>query len=288
MRFTLPRLLVGLLLLLVLAAFGGWWHIGSAFSGPAHRTIGPAPDDLGAQDVSFGGGIKGWLVPAGGSSPCVVLMHGMGGDRRNMVDRARLFKGQGYTVLLFDFQAHGESPGDHITFGFREADNARAAVDFIKANASCTRTVALGVSMGGAAALLGPQPLPVDALVLESVYPTIEEATRDRMVDRFGPLGQYLTPLLLPQLPLRLNIPVEALHPIDHIGELRCPVLIMAGDSDPLTPPAETLRLFSQAPGPKSYWLAPGVGHSDLFDATGGAYRRHLLGFLAATARSST
>lgn len=287
MRISPSRLLLGLFVLLLLAAVGGWWQVGTIYSAPAHHPVGPAPDDLGAQDVSFGGGIKGWLVPAGGSSPCVVLMHGMGGDRRSMVERARLFKDRGYAVLLFDFQADGESPGASNTFGYREADNARTAVDFIKANASCTRTVALGVSLGGAAALLGPQPLPVDALVLESVYPTIEEAARNRMVDRFGPLGQYLTPLLLPQLPLRLNVPVEALHPIDHIGELRCPVLIMAGDHDPLTTPAETLRLFNQAPGPKSYWLVPGAGHSDLLEAGGDDYRRHLFGFLAATARST-
>ena len=34
-------------------------------------------------------------------------------------------------VLLFDFQAHGESTGEHITFGYLERD-AQAAIDFLR------------------------------------------------------------------------------------------------------------------------------------------------------------
>jgi len=275
------RLLLGLLLTVVVIAGGLFWRAGTEFTAPGNHPVGPAPEDLNATDVEFAG-LRGWLVPADGPAPCIVLLHGVGSDRRGMIPRARLFKSLGYSVLLFDFEAHGESPGENITFGYREAANAQDAVAFIKAKANCTRTVALGVSMGAAATLLGPRPLPVDALVLESSYPTIEDAIRDRSVVWFGPFGKYVAPLLYLQLPLRLNIPLTAMHPIDHIGELRCPVLIMAGDEDRLTLPDETRRLFAQAPSPKSFWLEPRAGHVDLYGANETAYKRHLLRFLAA------
>lgn len=284
MNFSVARLATSLIVILLLVVGGLWWHMGTDFSAPVPHAVGEAPAELGARDVAFDG-VKGWLIPANGTAPCIVLMHGWRGDRTSMVDRARLFKAEGYSVLLFDFQAHGESPGDKITFGYREAANAESAVNFIKANASCSRTVALGVSMGGAAALLGPKPLAVDALVLESVYPTIEEAVQNRMVQRFGALGKSLTPLLIQQLPMRLTIEPANMRPIDRIGELRCPVLVLGGKDDPLTPPDETMRLFDQAPGPKSYWLVPGAGHEDLYHVGGKDYEQHVLEFLNATRR---
>jgi fermentation-respiration switch protein FrsA (DUF1100 family) len=284
MNFSVARLVSGLIVIIVLIVAGLWWHAGSQLSAPTNHAIGPAPDDLSAKNVEFDG-VKGWLISSGSNSPCIVLMHGVRADRTSMVDRARLFKAEGYSVLLFDFQAHGESPGDKITFGYREAANAESAVNFIKANASCSRTVALGASMGGAAALLGPKPLAVDALVLESVYPTIEEAVQNRMVQRFGALGKNLTPLLIQQLPMRLKIEPANMRPIDRIGELRCPVLVLGGKDDPLTPPDETMRLFDQAPGPKSYWLVPGAGHEDLYHVGGKDYEQHVLEFLNATRR---
>lgn len=47
---------------------------------------------------------------------------------------------------------------------------------------------------------------PVDAVVRESMYPTIEEALEDRLRMRLGPFGRPLANLLLWQLPLRLDI----------------------------------------------------------------------------------
>ena len=80
------------------------------------------------------------------------------------------------SVLLFDFRAHGESTGDRITFGALESVDARAALDFLRTELPAERIGAIGVSLGGAAALLGREPLPVDALVLEAVYPAIDVA----------------------------------------------------------------------------------------------------------------
>ena len=41
-------------------------------------------------------------------------------DRSTMVTRAKLLQHHGYSVLLVDLQAHGETPGKQITFGALE------------------------------------------------------------------------------------------------------------------------------------------------------------------------
>src|SRR5262249_28582807 len=147
---------------------------------PAQAEIGPPPADLGAEPVAFasasGALLKGWFVPGRPGGGAVVLMHGIRANRLVMLRRARRLKEEGFAVLLFDFQAHGESIARHMSFGRWEALDAAAAVDFLHQRLPRERIAAIGQSLGGAATLLGPAPLPVDALVLESVYDDIVHA----------------------------------------------------------------------------------------------------------------
>ena len=173
-----------------------------------------------------------------------------------------------------------ESPGEHITFGSLERRDARAALDQVHREFPGQPVAAVGTSLGGAAAILADPPLPLQALVLESVYPTIEEGTANRLRIRFGPLGPPLAPLLLAQLRPRLGISPAALRPIDRIGRVRCPVFILSGTRDEHTTEDETRALFARAAEPKRLWLVPGAAHVDLLRFAGKEYEQRVLGFL--------
>src|SRR5688500_12469407 len=146
-----------------------------------------------------------------------------------MVDRARFLSRAGFAVLLFDFQAHGESSGEHITFGYLESRDAQAAVEFLRTNAQGERIGVIGESMGGAATLLASPALDADAMILEMVYPTINQAVRNRLTRRLGGWAGILTPLLTWQLEPRLGIDADALRPIDKVGAIRVPKLFIVG-----------------------------------------------------------
>ena len=49
-----------------------------------------------------------------------------------MVERASFLRRAGYSTLLIDFQATGETKGDRITFGWKESRDVLAAVEFIR------------------------------------------------------------------------------------------------------------------------------------------------------------
>jgi uncharacterized protein len=155
--------------------------VGFALSAPARAVIGSPPLDLHAQTVTIpsksGAILRGWFVVGRSGGGAVILMHGIHSNRLSMVRRARLLNAAGFSVLLFDFQAHGESTGARITFGHLEAEDASSAVAFVRARLPDERIGAIGTSLGGAAALLGPHPISVNALVLESVYSDIAPAT---------------------------------------------------------------------------------------------------------------
>jgi fermentation-respiration switch protein FrsA (DUF1100 family) len=197
-----------------------------------------------------------------------------------MIERARLLRQAGYSSLLFDFQAHGESLGQHITFGYLESANARAAVSLLHAHFTCPKVAAIGQSLGGAAALLGEVPLPVDALVLESVYPTFDAAVAARLQLHLGRAAAMLAPLLTMQLKPRLGIDAQVLRPIDHIASFRQPVLVLAGMEDQHTRLEEARRLFEAANEPKEFWAVAGAAHVDLHQFVPEAYRQRVLGFL--------
>jgi fermentation-respiration switch protein FrsA (DUF1100 family) len=124
-------------------------------------------------------------------------------------------------------------------------------------------------------------------MVLESMYPTIDEAVSDRIAHRLGQWSRFLTPLLLWQMEPRLGFGPEQLRPIDDVASLHAPKLFIAGASDPLTRLAESERIFTQSASPKSFWVIPGAGHVDLYARAGREYEERVLAFLSSELRSN-
>jgi fermentation-respiration switch protein FrsA (DUF1100 family) len=264
------------------------WILGGRLAAAVPRDVGPPPTTLvDSREVSFpsdsGSTISGWFAPGALGRACIVLAHPVRGDRRGMLGRAVFLQREGYGVLLFDEQAHGESTGERITFGHLEALDAVAAVGWARTECTGAPIGYIGVSQGGAAALLGPEPLRVDALVLEAVYPTISQAIENRIAIRLGPPGRLLAPLLLWQLELRLGIAPESLEPLRGIPRIRAPLLLIAGARDRHTPEAEARELYRAAPEPKELWIVSGAAHVNLHAAAREEYERRVLRFLRDT-----
>ena len=224
--------------------------------------------------------LSGWYIAGNSDKPGVLLMHGVRSDRTEMAKRAKFLHEEGYSVLLFDFQAHGESKGDSITFGYLESLDAAAALHFLKQKVANRPVGIIGVSLGGASALLGDASKTCQALVTESVYPTLDQAVADRLRMVLGSWGGYLTPLLTYQLKPRLGFSSSALRPIDHLSQLTCPVFIISGDKDRRTTPEETKAMFTAAHAPKELWIVKGAGHVDFSKFTPEVYREKVLQFL--------
>jgi len=96
-----------------------------------------------------------------------------------------------------------------------------------------------------------------------------------------GPLmAEFLPWLLYVQMPWRFGVSRGELRPVERIGAVKAPVLVMGGEKDPFAPPDETRRLFAAAGQPKELWLVPDAVHWDLHLVAPDAYRTRVLGFL--------
>ena len=259
--------------------------MGSQLIAPALRSVGAPPQELGASVVTFpsesGSLIHAWYAVGRPGAGAVLLLHGVGADRSAMTSRAVFLHALGYSVLLIDFQAHGESPGKHITAGYLESRDAAAAAEYLHRTLPQERLGVIGLSMGAAAIVLAQKPLPLSAVVLESMYPTIEEAIGDRMKLALGRWGPALAPLLLLQLKPRIGVGPSQMHPIDCIADLGAPLLLIHGSEDQHTTPDEARRVFAAAAEPKTFWEVPGAGHVDMDNFAKAEYERRVSAFLA-------
>ncbi|WP_428509689.1 alpha/beta hydrolase [Roseateles sp.] len=259
---------------------------GELLSRSAPHAVGEAPQELNAQTIhlpSTSGQVSGWFSPGRPGRGAVLLLHGVRSHRGQMLARARLLHEAGLGVLLIDLPAHGESSGQRISFGWRESQGVAAALHFLRRELPQERLGVIGLSLGGASLLLLPpaQRGPLQAVVLESVYPTIEEAVHNRLRVRIGEfLSRGLTPLLLSQLPLRLGVEPAQLRPEQALRQLDTPVLVAGGQLDTQTPPAETQRMAAAAPQLQALWLVEGAHHTDLQAFAPEAYRQRVLAFL--------
>jgi len=267
----------------VLIAVAVCWYVAGQLLLPAPRTVGPPPDDFAAEDVSFasqsGSQIAAWHRRGEPGRGVVVLVHGIRSSRLGSLHRARLIAEAGFSTLLIDLQGHGESPGKQITLGHLERHDVRAAVAYARQQHPEEPVGVVGFSLGGAATALA-SPLDVDAVVLEAVYPTIEQAVDNRTRRKLGACGTLASWALLVQLKPRAGISTLDLQPIKSLSQFDCPILIVGGGADDLTTPADTQQMFDAAPEPKGLCWFDDLGHHNYAARQPGRYREHVVEFL--------
>ena len=248
-------------------------------------TTTPAERALPYESVEFlsldGLRLRGWFIPAGRSA--IVLAHGHASNREGMLSQAEyLYRKGGYSVLLFDFRASGESEGTRSSLGYFEWQDVAGAVRYLKTRPEVDpdRIGALGASMGAAALLLmGEEAHQLKAVVADSSF-----ASGETLVTRFDNWFR------LPSFPFSVVVPLAIrfhlgltpadLAPIKAIGQIApTPVLIIHGERDSGIPAADAVALYQAAGEPKELWILPGVGHAAAWGAEREEYERRVLGF---------
>ena len=245
--------------------------------------------DLPAEEISFrsrqGTRLAGSFVPARSTpAPAVILSHGHGRSRAELLPHANFLHRAGYAVLLFDYRHRGSSEGDEVTMGLREQDDLLGALDELatRPEVDASRIALLGLSMGSVVGLLvAARDERIRALVAESPY-----ASPDAIMTRalrhfyhlpsfpFAHVGRWL-------IERRLGEPLDVPDAVAVVGEISPrPLFFIADEDDAVVGPEEAERLFRAADEPKRYWLIPGAGHSRGWQGAPEEYERRVLDFL--------
>lgn len=280
LRWLIVQFATILILLVIITAI-----LGEIATGPAPTAVEVLVPDFPIRNVSIDTDddhvVHGWLIEGRPGYGVVLLVHSMRSNRLEMLGRARFLGKNGYSVLMIDLQAHGETPGNRITFGARESNDVAAAIAYLRGQFPGERIGAIGVTLGAAAILLAEPPLRLDAVILESVHATFTQAVENRLRLHLGEASAYLKFLLLPYFALLLDLPINELNPIDRIGKLHAPLLLITGTKDRHTTQSEVAQLFAAASPPKELWVVDGAGHYNMHTYAGKTYEDRIDEFLS-------
>ncbi|MGH9083944.1 MAG: alpha/beta hydrolase [Acidimicrobiales bacterium] len=98
--------------------------------------------------------LAGWYLPSANRA-AVVLLHGAGSTRSNVLDEAAVLARHEFGVLLLDARGHGDSEGRAMDFGWNGDADIEAATTFLagREDVDPARIGAVGSSMGAEEAI---------------------------------------------------------------------------------------------------------------------------------------
>ena len=228
-----------------------------------------------------------------GSSPGVVFLHGIGGNRSNWNEQVAFLAAQGYHAAALDFRGYGDSEDYDGPLDF--AADFSADVLRTLEHLGMARAHIVGLSMGGRVArwFHHRHPDRVASLTLANTQPGFDalgaQATEDFVAARLGPLmaGQEPADLAhdlargliglsaVPGAYERLVASMAALHRLSYMKTVRAsveqdrgfdlatldvPTLVIASAEDKLYTPALAESMAQKIPGAR-FELLPRGGH---------------------------
>ncbi len=246
-------------------------HIG--FRAPRVRERGtPADAGMRFRAVSLpargGKRLAGWFLEppdgAGARGPAVIIIHGWGANMEMMLPLARVFYGAGMNVLLFDARNHGASPADGHSSMPKFAQDALAALDWLRAQGHTGGIALAGHSVGAAAAILAAAWRGEEIAAVVAIASFAHPA---RLMNRA--MARLRLPGLLRRAALRyvervIGYKYEDIAPENAICRVSCPVLLAHGTADAVIPVSDMERIARCRNGRVETLRAPGAGHDSV------------------------
>lgn len=247
------------------------------------RSGDPSAYSLAYEDVSFvsppGFTLSGFFMP-GTNGATVVIPPALNGDRGGALEDAAILNRAGFNVLTFDARTCGGAAFHSL--GYYEAEDAEAAIDFVKSQPGVDpdRIGLLGFSSAGSTSLFTAARRPdVRAVVAKGGYHNyaalIGVGGGTLWFERLITTGAMTTYRLVTGMDVRLLAPIDALP---QIGQR--PVLLIYGMREVSLPGAFEMVRFADRNGLNAdLYVVDQAGHGDYFSKGGQAYETRLITF---------
>ena len=235
--------------------------------------------------------INAYIVPNNNSKGNVLILHGMHGmDATSLFDYAAFIYEAGYTPVCIDMRAHGKSQGESLSFGYNEAYDVLAVIEFLKSDTRFNGKpiILYGLSMGGSTAInVASKTADVNGIIAVSPFSSIQEQVADYM-KRDGAPSAFIS-VFKPFVNLVLwhkyrvsPVKDSPQHAIRTVGNI--PIFIIHGDEDVQTNVSQAQLLFDNSSSEASeIWIVDGKDHliiEDALDDSSKYYRDRVVEFL--------
>ncbi|UCD76217.1 MAG: alpha/beta fold hydrolase [Phycisphaerales bacterium] len=225
----------------------------------------PPPHLHAVEEVRFaspdGTRLHGWFVPTETGPPeaaaTIIHVHGNAGNLEDHIGFTEYLPPAGFNLFIFDYRGYGQSEGSARKRRDLIAD-AHAALDVVleRPDVDPDRIGLFAQSLGGSIGLnvMADRPEIRAAVVLSAFTSWREMAASAVGGEPPSWIGRSLAKLFIP----------DDARPVDAIGRIDRPLLLIHGDADRIVPVAHGRRLAGAASEQTRYVEIPGGDHNDL------------------------
>jgi dipeptidyl aminopeptidase/acylaminoacyl peptidase len=238
--------------------------------------------------ASDGSYLQGWFAhPADANGDAVILLHGVGDNRQGMMGFAELFLSNGFTVLVPDSRAQGESGGAFPTYGLKESDDVHRWFDWLVMQPHSKCIFGMGESMGAAVLLQSVEKeRRFCAVIAESSFASFRQIAFVRVGQLFH-TGTWLGKVALrPAVELAFlygkltrGINLGDASPERSVVGSHVPILLIHGLADDNIPFQQSERIRAHDPADIVLWEVPLAGHCGAVNAAGKEFNTRVLGW---------
>lgn len=246
------------------------------------------PEDatLPIEALHFTGGddlsLAAWYVPPQNGA-MIILLHGFGGNRSDMIWHAEKLVDAGFGVLLYDARGTAESEGAYRSLGWEDPADVAAAVAFLsqRPDVNPEHIGIVGCSIGGQIALRSAADLPeINAVWADGPAPAraADYAGMDYWLnDLFMLITHFTDGITARRLGIAPPPPTSAV--VDAIAPR--PLMLLAGGENGFE--TSQIENYARLAGSNAdVWLVPGGSHCDGHEVQPDEYADRMIDFFKA------
>jgi uncharacterized protein len=208
--------------------------------------------------------LDAWLIRVPHAKGTIAIFHGHGSEKSANLSQSNTFNEMGYSTLLVDFRAHGQSEGNICTLGYREAEDVKLAYDYLKNNGE-KNIILYGISLGAATITkaVSDYHLRPEKIILEMPFGSLP-ATVEGKMRMAGLPAEPLAGLLTFWGGSINGFWAFDMKPREFVKKITCPLLLQWGKKDKGVTESEINEIFKNIPSSKKLVVYENSGHQNL------------------------
>lgn len=182
-----------------------------------------------------------------------LICHGLTSTLMADCKYGTIFYKLGYSLVFFDERYYGKSTGKYCTLGYREKDDAKALLKFVRSIFGEDAFIGLhGESMGAAVSLLVLDTEKPDFVVADCPFSDSQMLLKELVGSKVGFLAPPGIRSALRICKRRDGYDFTKVNPIDSVEVSDVPICFMHGDADQIIGCHHSRRMFEKCKNPLS------------------------------------
>lgn len=213
----------------------------------------------------------------------MVFCHGVTENKITSIKYLNMFNELGFNGIIFDHRRHGESGGNHSTYGYYEKTDLESVISFLKEQYGYDITFGVhGESMGAVTTLLYAGELANEAAfyVSDCAFSNFARLLT-QIIEQKSSFGSgFVLSALNQVLKMRTHFSLKQVSPIDVIQNVEQPILFIHSKPDVFIPYTHSVDLYNKKRGPKMRWYPEHGGHAASYNVNPISYKNKVEHFL--------